>query len=159
MSITQKEKPHAQRLQSIPVGYRSSDKNILCFETTQYSWIRTMFQDSILPSFSPRQNYVHVDTGDIPAKQQYKTKLSLCTPWRHTGEAQLQLHWSVTSAENTAEWPASCISCFNAGKGSTTSTEQEARCAAGLVWCSGKKEYLLLLLRNKLHTVQPLDYH
>ena len=30
------EKAHVQRFPSIPVGYRSSDNNILCFETTQY---------------------------------------------------------------------------------------------------------------------------
>jgi len=35
------------------------------------------------------------------------------------------------------EWLASHNSCFNAGEGSTASTEQEARQATGLVSCSG----------------------
>jgi hypothetical protein len=67
-----------------------------------------------------------------------RTELCPRRYWSHSyktmvkgkAEAQLQLHWSVTSAENTDKWSASCISCFNTGEGST-STEQEARCAKG----------------------------
>jgi len=80
MSITQKEKPHAQRYPSIHVGYRSSDNAILSFDTTQNCRIITLFHDSIPASFSEGQNYVHADIGAILPKQQYKTKLSLCSP-------------------------------------------------------------------------------
>jgi len=39
------------------------------FDITQYYWIRTMFHDSIPPSFSVGQNYVQVDIEVIPRKQ------------------------------------------------------------------------------------------
>ena len=97
----------------------------------------TLFHDSIPPSFSAGQNYLHIDIEVTPPKQWKKVKMSLCTPWQHRGEAQLQLHWSVTSAEKRAEWSASYNSCFNAGEGSTISTEKETRWAPGLVRCSG----------------------
>ena len=108
----------------------------LCFDTTQYCRMtHTVPRLHFALIFCGTELHIHI--GVIPPKQGKKVKMSLCTPWRHLGGAQLQLHWSVTSAENRGEWSASCNSCFNAGEGSTTSTEQEVRWATGLVWCSG----------------------
>ena len=45
----------------------------LCFDKTQNCRVITLFHDSILPSFSVGQSYVHVDIEVIPPKQ-WKSK-------------------------------------------------------------------------------------
>ena len=44
------------------------DNNILCFDTTQYCRIITLLNDSVMPSLSMGQNYLHIDIGIIPKK-------------------------------------------------------------------------------------------